>query len=641
MSLNFKRLVSGIAATAVVSGTFAALVAVPMAEASHLSGGTNDIVTPLGAPLASGGSATPFQFKLPIGSAAFCTGDSTNSGYRIQSYLVPLSVDLDTLRFDSSGPVPVAGQFRDSMYETSGSAFVNRTTANQTVANGPGQITQPLPDFSFGIYDPGAGFPLPPGAYNIGIACTLGASSPTQLDKYFNTVVTISTNLADSPGQINWNFGAVPAAPVITGVTPNNGALAVAFTSTASTPATTSFTATATPASGPAITATGATSPITVGGLANGTAYSVTITATNTTGTSAASTAFGPSASTTPGQPLSPAVQNVVATPGTGKVDLTWTAPADAGTRPPTGYTVTNLPAGGTTVVSGTTASVTGLTAGTSYTFEITATYAAAPGGTPLSISSTPLAAQVLLQTLTVTRPAGALVFTQVCGRKGDVAAEILSNGFPDGLPAVVATAPGAGTAPTGAGGLEFSEYPYPEDSDGVSTALYPTTCGVTLGNAKLVTRGTGAGKFFSASAVLDQVSVVDVRDIDAGWTANGKMSSFDAGPGKSFSGSQLGWVPIRTSDTDAFQDSAGTWYNQVAPAGPEVLPNTLNASGMSSNGRVLGSAAALGGGDGSTEAAAITGGTGLAVFDARLKLLIPVTAKSGTYTGTLTISAA
>jgi len=363
------------------------------------------------------------------------------------------------------------------------------------------------------------------------------------------------------------------------------------------------------------------------------------VTATNGTGTSPASNVIAPGPSTTPAAAPHPAVQNLTATPGVGKVDLAWNPPADAATTPPTGYTVTNSPAGGTTTVTGTTASVTGLTAGTPYTFTVTATYATAPGGTPATTSPvTPTASQVIMQTLTVTRPAGALVFTQVCGRNGAIAADTTATvGFPSGsLPAVAATAAGAGTAPDfGVGGdPKFSEYPYPVNPDGTPAPNYPTNCGVALGNAKFVATGSGSGQFFAASGVLNQVTVADTRDTDIGWTANGNMGSFTAGPGKTFSGSQLGWTPVRTSDTAAFTDSDGITYDQVTNPGAVVLPNTPNATGMSS-GRALGTAAALAG-----TSPNLTGGLGIASFDARLKLLIPVTKKSGIYTGVLTISA-
>jgi hypothetical protein len=621
-----KKIVSGAAACAIAAGTLAALLAPSPASAAGANAGAADIVNPAGgAPLSSGGSATNFRLKLPTGAA--CTGDSPNAGYRIQSYLVPQSVDPGTLQFDSVGPVPVAGQYRSALIGSDANPYVDQQTAAAVPAGGPGPIIQPLPSFNYAEFAPPFGTYIPAGVYNIGIACTLGAPSTTQQDRYWNTVITVTSNPADSPGQITWAFGAVPTAPVLTSVQPGNGQLTASYTASASTPATTSYTVTASPPSGPAVTATSASpTSTTVTGLTNGTAYSVTVTATNGTGTSGASNAI----TATPAQANHPPVQNLTATPGTGKVNLAWLAPADAGTDPPTGYSVTVDPAGGTTAVSGTTAEVTGLAAGTVYTFTVVATYATAPGGTPAMVSATPFASQVLSQAITVTRPVGALVFTQVCGRNGALAADTSATpGFPSGsLPAVAATSPGAGTAPVFGAGTDplFPQYPYPENADGTPAPNYPTSCGVALGDAKLVKKGAGGGQFFAASGVLNQVTVVDTRDTDIGWSANGTMGAFTAGPGKSFSGSQLGWSPVATSNTAAFTDSDGNVYDQTTAPGPVVLPNTPNASGLS-GGRALGTAPA-------------NAGLGIAEFDARLKLLIPVTAKSGAYTGVLTISA-
>jgi len=635
MRSRLKRLVGGAAACAIAAGTVSILASATPAFALGVSGGAATILSGGGSatPLNSGNSNTPFHFGLPNGAA--CTGDGI-AGYRVNSYMVPVGINPNTITFDSNGPVPVAGEFRSTFYDLGQSPYVQIQPANAVPAGGPGPIIQPITDFNFAVFSP-AGFPLTPGVYNVGIACTIGAPGPTQEDKYFNTVMTLTANAADpGPAKVTWVSGAVPSAPVLNTVTPNNGTLTANYTATAATPAATSYTATATPASGPAITGTSASpTATTISGLTNGVAYSVTVTQTSTAGTSAPSNAI----SATPAAAPHPPVQNLTATPGVGKVDLSWTAPADAGTTAPTGYTVTNSPAGGTTTITGTTASVTGLTAGTPYTFTVTATYATAPAGTPAVTSPVaPTASQVLMQNLTVTRPVGALVFTQVCGRNGAIAADTTATiGFPSGsLPAVAASLPAADVAPTfsGAPDPKFSEYPYPQNPDGTPAPNYPTNCGVALGNAKFVASGPGAGQFFAASGVLNQVSVADTRDTDIGWTANGAMGAFTSGPGKTFSGSQLGWTPVRTSDTGAFTDSDGITYDQVTNPGAVVLANTLNATGLSS-GRALGTAAALAG-----TTPNFTGGLGIAAFDARLKLLIPVTKKSGIYTGVLTISA-
>lgn len=68
------------------------------------------------------------------------------------------------------------------------------------------------------------------------------------------------------------------------------------------------------------------------------------------------------------------APRDLVATPGDGEVALAWSAPADDGGSPVTGYHITVEPGGATTSVSGaTTAVVDGLDNGTAYTFSVTA----------------------------------------------------------------------------------------------------------------------------------------------------------------------------------------------------------------------------------------------------------------------------
>ena len=107
-----------------------------------------------------------------------------------------------------------------------------------------------------------------------------------------------------------------PGAPTIGAVTASDAQVSVAFTAPASDggSAITSYTATSTPGN---FSASGAATPLTVTGLANGTAYSFTVTATNAVGTSVASAS---SVQATPKAPQtitfnSPGTQNFGTTP--------------------------------------------------------------------------------------------------------------------------------------------------------------------------------------------------------------------------------------------------------------------------------------------------------------------------------------
>ncbi|WP_433444954.1 fibronectin type III domain-containing protein [Nonomuraea sp. CA-141351] len=166
----------------------------------------------------------------------------------------------------------------------------------------------------------------------------------------------------------------VPSAPTGVTATAGDSSATVSWIAPADGGAPiTGYTVTASPG-GAKATTTGATTA-TVTGLTNGTAYTFTVTATNAVGTSAASASSAPvtprPAVSPPGPPL-----GVTASPGDGSAVVTWRAPSDGGS-PITGYTVTASPGGAKAITTGaTTATVTGLTNGTAYTFTVTATNA-------------------------------------------------------------------------------------------------------------------------------------------------------------------------------------------------------------------------------------------------------------------------
>jgi hypothetical protein len=333
------------------------------------------------------------------------------------------------------------------------------------------------------------------------------------------------------------------------------------------------------------------------------------------------------------GKPDAPAVTS---TPGNGKLTIDLTPPTNTGnTASPLSYSVTVSGADCPTPAGCTPQTGTGthyvfqpLTNSQQYTVTATAKSTATNGTTtftsdPTTVSNAtttpvPPPSTRLTQTISATRPSGALVLTQICGNHGSV-----SGGT---APMYTGTTNGVdGTTPGSPDGL-FPQYPYPTDAQGNPIANYPTNCGLTLSQAQFITSGNGAGQFFQATGPLNQVTVVDTRDTDPGFTVNGVMGAFTNGT-NSFGGGQLGWHPIVTSTTPTFTTTDGTSYTQTLSSGGDVAPNTPDSSNGLGNGSTLASAS---GGQ----------GLGIAKLDANLTLWIPVFAQNGTYTGTLTISA-
>ncbi len=177
-----------------------------------------------------------------------------------------------------------------------------------------------------------------------------------------------------------------PSAPRNASVTSGNQSATISWSSPASNGGTviTRYSVTATPGGATCTTDASGTS-CTIGNLTNGTNYRFAVTATNYSGlTSVAAAAGSATPAATTWRPTNPSfVIN-----GNGNGTASWTAPGDFGGSTPTSYVVTVSPGNATFAVAypATSTTVTGLSAGTAYSFTVAAINAA--GTSPSSTSS-------------------------------------------------------------------------------------------------------------------------------------------------------------------------------------------------------------------------------------------------------------
>jgi len=283
----------------------------------------------------------------------------------------------------------------------------------------------------------------------------------------------VSSTATSTPRTI---AGAPTAASAVRG----NGQATVSFTPPASNggAAITGYTVTSSPGG---FTGTGTSSPITVTGLTNGTAYTFTVTATNAAGTSAASTATSAvTPATVPGAPT-----GVSAVRGDSQATISFTAPASNGGSAVTGYTVTSSPGGFTASGSTSPLTVTGLTNGTAYTFTVTATNAVGTG-----------AASAASTSVTPSTVPGAPTGVSATAGNGQASVSF--------------------TAPASNGGAAITSYTVtssPGGFTGTGTSSPIVVSGLTNGTAYTFTvtatntNGTGAASAASSSVTLPTVS--------------------------------------------------------------------------------------------------------------------------------------
>jgi Fibronectin type III domain len=216
----------------------------------------------------------------------------------------------------------------------------------------------------------------------------------------------------------------VPMAPAGAQVFPQDGEIQVGWSAPpdGGSPIT-GYTVSVSPATVPPVSTSGDTTVATVSGLTNGTAYTVSITATNAAGTGPAATpaAVTPETSIPPSAPGN--LTAVVTASGT--VGLQWTPPATSGTSAITGYTVTASPGGnqvtsdqcGSTAPVECSATMTGLSATTAYTFTVTA--ASTAGSSTASTATQAVTPALVVKTTPVVLSAASVTALRSAGTDG------------------------------------------------------------------------------------------------------------------------------------------------------------------------------------------------------------------------------
>ena len=204
MNSSKRKVIAGIASV-VLGATL-----LPLMFTSPASGATNNGTATL--TQSSGTGAT--NFTINLGGSASCPGDG-NAGYRWQTFMIPAAADIDaTLTFGSSGPTAVGTEFRYPLFDVSGSPVVQKLPDIAVAPATTGGISG-IPNFNFQVFSPTN---IPNGAYKIGVACTLGVASVTQLKSYWSQQITITNDATNTDNaKVDW----IITVPSFTAVSPS------------------------------------------------------------------------------------------------------------------------------------------------------------------------------------------------------------------------------------------------------------------------------------------------------------------------------------------------------------------------------------------------------------------------------------
>ncbi|MFM9967932.1 MAG: beta strand repeat-containing protein [Burkholderiales bacterium] len=237
-----------------------------------------------------------------------------------------------------------------------------------------------------------------------------GLNNGTQYKCGLTATNAVGTSIPPAPANYNIQFTptspAAPSVPTAITAVPGNGQATISFTAPANDGGSTILDYTAyckvapIPSASAAIpdrTVTGSTSPLTVTGLTNGTAYDCWTTARNSVGTFNQFQFYPSAVRVTPAvTPVPAAPTGVSASASDGKALVSFTAPSSAGGSAIESYTVISSPHGYVATGASSPIQVSGLVNGTAYTFTVTAKNSFGTGtASAASTAVTPAAAIV------------------------------------------------------------------------------------------------------------------------------------------------------------------------------------------------------------------------------------------------------
>jgi hypothetical protein len=237
-----------------------------------------------------------------------------------------------------------------------------------------------------GISSGGENYAVPVNGATLISGTTTTVSGLTNAQKYYFTIKAVNSIGPSAASSEIWAIpaGTVPSAPTAVNATPGHASATVTWTapnpggSAISRYTVTALDSTTVAKGSQTCTWTSGALSCSLNGLTNGDSYTFSVTATNSVGTSAASSV---SNAVIPAVSVPTTPTNLVATPGNNSVLLSWTAPSSGGSII-TGYNIYQgnspgnepvNPVNGTIFVTSTSARVTGLANAHTYYFTVEA----------------------------------------------------------------------------------------------------------------------------------------------------------------------------------------------------------------------------------------------------------------------------